>query len=66
MGKTNKLEPTPLNYKKVLMRVHSVEVKKGGFFSSDYLQYTIETKPLGWSVKRRDTDFFTLRKRLTI
>jgi hypothetical protein len=44
------------------MRVHSCEVKKGGFFSSDFLLYTIDTTPTKWVSKRKDVDFFTLRK----
>jgi hypothetical protein len=36
-------EPTILNFKRVLIKVTSNEIKKGGFFSSDFAQYSIET-----------------------
>lgn len=34
---------------------------KGGFFSSDYMAYVIQTKPIGYNVERRFTDFVWLR-----
>lgn len=37
---------------------------KGGFFTPDYLTYTIITKPVGYKVERRFNDFFWLRERL--
>ena len=37
-------------------------MRKGGFFSSDYVLYTITTEPNGWRVGRKDTDFYTLRR----
>lgn len=36
-------DPTILNFKRVLIKVTSNEIKKGGFFSSDFAQYAIET-----------------------
>ena len=54
--------PTHLNNRKVTLKVSDSEIKKGGFFSSDYVLYTVKTDPLGWSVGRKDSDFYTLRK----
>lgn len=54
--------PTDINYHKVVLKVTDSEVRKGGFFSSDYVIYTITTEPLGWKVGRKDTDFYTLRR----
>ena len=44
------------------LRVTDSEVRKGGFFSSDYVLFTIATEPLGWKVGRKDADFYTLRR----
>jgi len=38
---------------------------KGGFFSSSYVLYSILTKPLGYEVERRYSDFSWLRDILT-
>jgi len=38
-SQTQKLIPNALTNKKIIMRAHNCEVKKGGFFSSDYLMY---------------------------
>lgn len=62
---TAKLVPTKLNEKvRVNIKVSDAQVKKGGFFSSDYILYKITTEPLGWSVHRRDNEFYTLRTQL--
>lgn len=61
---TAKLIPTKLNNKRVNLKVCDSVVKKGGFFSSDYILYKIETEPLHWSVQRRDNEFYTLRTQL--
>ena len=53
---------TPLNWRKVTLKVVDSEVRKGGFFSSDYVLYTITTEPNGWRVGRKDADFYTLRR----
>ena len=37
-------------------------IKKGGFFSSDYVLYTVQTAPTRWKVERKDNDFYTLRR----
>lgn len=39
-------------------------VKSGGMFSSSYLQYRVSVDPIGWSVQRKDQDFYFLRKYL--
>ena len=59
---TSKIVPTDINYHKVSLKVVDSEVRKGGFFSSDYVLYTIKTEPLGWRVGRKDSDFYTLRR----
>ena len=59
---TAKIVPTDINNHKVTLRVTDSEVRKGGFFSSDYVLYTINTEPLGWKVGRKDADFYALRK----
>ena len=59
---TSAIVPTPLNFKKVTLKVVDSEVRKGGFFSSDYVLYTIATEPNGWRVGRKDADFYTLRR----
>ena len=59
---TAKIVPTPLNDRKVSLKVIDSEVRKGGFFSSDYVLYTIHTETLGWKVGRKDADFYNLRR----
>jgi len=59
-----KITENALNFKKILMKVTNCEVKKGGFFSSDYLMHTITTTPVKWKVQRKDADFYILRKQL--
>ena len=59
---TAKIVPTEINNRKCTLRVTDSEVRKGGFFSSDYVLYTISTEPLGWKVGRKDADFYALRK----
>ena len=59
---TAAIVPTRINNRKVTLKVVDSEVRKGGFFSSDYVLYTITTEPNGWRVGRKDTDFYTLRR----
>ena len=40
---TAKIVATALNNKKVTIKVVDSEVRKGGFFSSDYVLYSIST-----------------------
>lgn len=61
---TAKLIPTKLNNRRINIKVGDSQVKKGGFFSSDYILYKIETDPLNWVVQRRDNEFYTLRTQL--
>jgi len=37
-------------------------IKEGGIFSANYILYKVYTSPLEWEVKRKDSDFYTLRK----
>jgi hypothetical protein len=59
---TAKIVPTKINNRKVTLKVLDSEVRKGGFFSSDYVLYTITTQPLNWRIGRKDADFYTLRR----
>lgn len=61
---TAQIRPTKLSNKRVSIKVSESQVKKGGFFSSDYILYKIDTEPLSWSVHRRDNEFYTLRTQL--
>jgi len=54
--------PTALNGRQVTLKVVESDIRKGGFFASDYVVYTITTSPMGWRVGRKDSDFYTLRK----
>lgn len=54
-----------LNFKKVVIKVTGNEIKKDGFFSSSYAQYSLEADIPGLSkqkVFRKDQDFYNLRK----
>ena len=57
--------PTPLNFRKIDVRVSDASIKDAGVFSANYITYKIETKPLGYEVRRKDADFLFLRKILT-
>lgn len=61
-AETAAINPTPINNKKVVLKCADAVIKKGGFFSSDYIMYKVSTEPLGWKVERKDADFFLLRK----
>jgi hypothetical protein len=37
-------------------------IKDGGIFTTNYITYKIETEPLHYEVRRKDADFFFLRK----
>ena len=58
------MEPTPLNNKRIQVRVNEGEIKSGGIFSASYLHYKISIEPLGWSIYRKDQDFYFLRRML--
>ena len=53
-----------LNGVRIDTKVSDALVKEGGLFSSNYITYTINTYPQCWEVKRKDADFYTLRKML--
>lgn len=61
---TKPIEPTVLNGVRIDIKVSDALVKEGGLFSSNYITYTINTYPQCWEVKRKDADFYTLRKML--
>ncbi len=57
--------PTPLNFKKVAVEVSDGIVKDGGIlaaFTQTIISYKIRTAPLGYEVRRKDTEFAFLRK----
>lgn len=51
--------------KELIVTVSEPQVTGGGFLSKKYVVYTITTAPLGWSVKRRYSDFHKLRELLS-
>lgn len=61
-------QPTKLNFKKVTIKVTSFNIVKGGFFSSDFANFQVETDIQGEKEKskvpRKDVDFYTLRRLL--
>ena len=59
---TAKITPTKMNFRKVTIKVTGSEIRKGGFFSSDYVLFKISSDPLGWKVHRKDEHFYTLRR----
>jgi hypothetical protein len=61
---TRKIDPTPLNYKKIEVRVTNSLIKEGGIFSSNYVTYNVLTNTLKYDVRRKDSDFYFLRKLL--
>jgi len=44
------------------VKVSDSVVKKGGLFSFSYPTYKISTFPLLWTVRRKESDFVSLRK----
>jgi hypothetical protein len=62
---TKQMKPTSLNYYKVNTKVCNGIFKEGGMFSSNYITYTVISLPNNWDVKRKDSDFYFLRKSLT-
>lgn len=62
--KTGIIEPSILNSKRIRIRVYQGQIKSGGMFSSSYIIYNVSVDPLGWTVQRKDSDFYFLRKYL--
>jgi len=63
-SQTRIITPTKLNNLHAQVRVTSGLIKEGGIFTPNYITYLVETGPLGWQVRRKDADFYTLRKDL--
>mmetsp|Transcript_21778 Transcript_21778/g.20911 ORF Transcript_21778/g.20911 Transcript_21778/m.20911 type:complete len:81 (+) Transcript_21778:340-582(+) len=63
-AQTRIITPTKLNNTKVDIRVSQGLIKEGGIFTANYITYVVETSPLGWQVRRKDADFYYLRKDL--
>ena len=61
---TQGIEASVLNFARTSIKVTDHVVKKGGFFSSDYVLFTVETASTRWKVARKDNDFYTLRRLL--
>lgn len=59
------LKPTKLNHIRVDLRVKEGMVKEGGIFSSSYITYLVTTSPLNLEVRRKDSDFYFLRKMIS-
>lgn len=59
---TVKIDPTPLNDKRIQVRVIDGSLKSGGIFSASYLLFTVVVEPIGWKIQRKDQDFYFLRK----
>ena len=59
---TGVLEKTPLSNKRITVRVIDGSLKSGGIFSASYLLFKINVEPIGWSIFRKDQDFYFLRK----
>lgn len=55
-------KPTPLNFKKITCEVSLGQAKEGGLFGGSFVTYKITTSPLGYDVRRKDSDFHYLRK----
>jgi len=57
---------------KVVVKVPRYDIKKGGFFSSDYAAYVVESEIVTVSnkekirVHRKDSDFYELRRYLRL
>jgi len=48
---------------KLNIKVEDGLVKDGGIFSSNYLSFLIQTKGvINWEVRRKETDFYFLKK----
>jgi len=50
--------------KRVDIRVTVGLIKEGGIFTVSYITYRIYTSPLGYDVRRKDSDFLFLKKNL--
>jgi len=65
--KCQKSEETELNkYDNIEINVKDPKKVSGGFFSKDFILYSITTNPLKITVKRKHDDFIWLRERLSI
>ena len=47
---TTKIEPSPLNNKRINIRVTEGLLKSGGVFSASYLLFTVHCEPVGWTI----------------
>ena len=50
----------------IIVKVSNPEKVSGGIFSKSFISYTVETKPFGFSTKKRYSDFLWLRKTLSL
>lgn len=59
---TEGIEGGPISFMRTSIKITDHLIKKGGFFSSDYVLFTVLTAPTRWKVERKDNDFYTLRR----
>ena len=59
-------QATPLNKKRIEITASNGLVSEGGMFSSSYITYKVQTSGAGidYDVRRRDSDFYFLKKHL--
>ena len=53
------------NVNNLIITVSDPKVIEGSFFTKSYVTYLVGTKPLGWQVRRRFSDFYWLYDTLT-
>ena len=59
------MESTDLNGKRISIRVTEGKLMSGGLFAASYLLFRVRTEPVGYSIFRKDQDFYFLRKMIT-
>ena len=63
---TRKADYTTLMHEEfVRSTVSDSVIKDGGFFFYSIVTFKVETYPLGWVVRRKEDDFYALRRYLT-
>jgi hypothetical protein len=62
--KLGESEISNLESKKLSVKVWNSLIVKEGFFSFSYPTYKVELEPIGWKVRRKESDFVFLREYL--
>ena len=66
-GKCSITEFTQFSEKEnITVKISNPEKVSGGIFSKSFISYTVETKPFGFSTKKRYSDFLWLRNTLSL